>query len=370
MNRIVLEKFWKKSVTVPYDSVITALFFFLLVLAEPVYRVVFSLHRFFLKLRPVHSSIPLISVGNLSVGGTGKSVVVAFLLEQLRNKKCAVVTRGYKRQTSKKGSYLINNGKDLIVAPEEAGDEPAMIATRYGVPVVVGGNREASLRIVESIGDVEAIILDDAYQHPEIKKQCEILLLDARRPFDNGHCLPAGMLREKDYSRADIIILTHADRISLSERIALAQQLRAERSALSVFFTRHQPAAVRLRDGSAVATSFLQGKKVVVLSAIAQGDNFVTTLSECGATIAHRFDFPDHHAYTDSDIAAVFDVGNRHAIDGVVMTAKDWPKVFPLLHYKEEANKIRLLVLEIGLHFLEAEQADLLMGEIRERVEQ
>jgi tetraacyldisaccharide 4'-kinase len=158
-----------------------------------------------------NKSVPfkVISVGNLSVGGTGKSVFVQFLSKKL-DRPSAILLRGYKRKNKK--NILIDIDNKNKYRPSDVGDEALMFSQKLDSPIVVGKSRIKSVELLKKYCEnknkkIKFLLLDDGYQNFQLKKDCEILLLDARAPFDNNHCLPAGRLREKDFSRADIIIL-------------------------------------------------------------------------------------------------------------------------------------------------------------------
>ena len=363
-----LISFWKKSVGVPRISALHTLFFFVLCLCEPFYRLGFVIYFWWRGRSQKSFSFPVFSVGNLSVGGTGKSVVVSFLADALGDGG-AIVTRGYGRSLAGSKNYLINNYKKLIVPQSEAGDEPAMFVLRHGLPVVVGSDRLRSLDLVQAWyfergQKISFAILDDAYQNPSVRKECEILLIDARRPFENGHALPAGLLREKDYTRADLIILTHADKVSEERLQSIVKNDLKKFKENYIFYGKHVPTKLKKTDGTALSLEFLNDRKIAAAAGIGNFSGFASTLQICGAIIVQSFEFVDHHAYTKDEIEKIIHECTELGITSLVTTAKDWPKLFPLLEWGRE-KRVSLYVLEVEFAFLTDEHHQRFMNEIR-----
>ena len=207
-----LTNLWNKSLNKNSLSFFEKYFFKILCFFELFYKCVFFFKKkyknFFQK--KFISSFKIISIGNLSVGGTGKTVFSQFLIKNLENLKGSVVLRGYGGENEKTPeNFLVSNGIDIFCDSFFCGDEAFMLANSLEVPIVIGKNKKKSCLILEQFESnekqkIDYIILDDAYQNFSIKKNVEILLLDAIKPFENGHCLPAGRLREKDLSRWQI----------------------------------------------------------------------------------------------------------------------------------------------------------------------
>ena len=280
--------------------------------------------------------IPIISIGNLSVGGTGKTPMTQFLCRQLaaQGKRVAVLSRGHGGQGQ---SVRLVSGLDgqVLLSAAEAGDEPNLLAqTLPGVPVLVGKDRRGSGREALRRFDLDVLVLDDGFQFWQLQRDLDIVLLDGRRPFDNGYPLPRGLLREpkRHLSRAGVVVVTRAGGLAEAERDALAVQIAALAPAARLFFADHQ--AVGFVPADALSSplrplSELAGLPVAAVSAIAQPQSFWNTLTRsAGANIVLRQAWPDHQALTAAEAAAVVQDAARAGAQAVVMTEKDavkWP---------------------------------------------
>lgn len=326
-------------------------------------------------------SCKVISIGNLSVGGTGKSVVVSFLYQRLAPKTSAIVLRGYGREKKSRES--------VVVGPENfestkfflLGDEATMFVKKFSATVAVGKNRVASCKALARFckrenKKINYIFLDDAYQNFQIKKDYEILLLDARKPFGNGHCLPAGPLREKNFSRADCIVLTHADEVLVEQLEKIKKILRKKifsQTTLSqkIFSGRHavskilQAEETNFEETNFEETSFEEtkiGQKIfLAVAGIGSFSGFVASLKQAKIKVKKFLEFPDHHAYTKKDLANIIDQMSLSGCDGIITTQKDWQKLSVL--FDEEVGeknmgeqKKNFYILDIEFQFLSDEE--------------
>jgi tetraacyldisaccharide 4'-kinase len=248
----------------------------------------------FLKTR--RAACRVISIGNLTVGGTGKTPITIFLAEQHRARGIAVgvVSRGYGR-ADRSAIIPVSDGKRLLATPEAAGDEPYFIAERLReVPVVVAIDRLAGCRwLIERCG-VEVILLDDGFQHLALHRDLNLLLCDARHPFGNGHLLPRGPLREppSEAKRADVVILTRA-----ADEVA---DPLLQKTTLRCAF--EPTALVHLATGEICKIEALVGQSVFAFCGIAHPDPFFDLLERVGAVVEKRHVFPDHHPYGADDL--------------------------------------------------------------------
>ncbi len=304
---------------------------------EALYRIGFSIAQWRARRQEAYRApYPVISVGNLSVGGTGKSVVVSYLAGLLDNP--AILLRGYKGSNARsKASKLVSDGRQQYCDALAAGDEASMLSTQTKAIVVVGKNRAASARIVQAKRlNPSAFILDDAYQHHSLHKDLEILLLDARWPFENGHCIPAGRLREKDCTRADCVLLTHCELVDEGELMATREYvlrvLRKQGVNVPVLHTEHQVAGLSGIEGP-----------VVVLAGIGSFSQFVTSVEKQGVEVARSYDMGDHARYSLASIEALSFAGAC----ALVTTAKDAVKLKAFAHLLP----VPMHVLDVSLGF-------------------
>jgi tetraacyldisaccharide 4'-kinase len=274
-----------------------------LVLAEWAYRAGARIHRalYDLGLRArVRVPLRVISVGNLAVGGSGKSPVAAWLAGQLRSRgeKVAILSRGVGGQRQRKIN-VVSDGVRVLRSPGEVGDEPVLAArAARGVPVLAGRNRAALALHARALFGVEIVVLDDGFQHHRLARDLDLVCVDAKLGLGNGHVLPRGPLRESPAGlrRADALIWTRAEPGWTPTRLA--------RSPHPQFVVPIVPVAVRdLASGRADPLAVLQGARVGLLAAVARPDRLERDLTDLGASVAARRLFSDHHLYRERDLA-------------------------------------------------------------------
>jgi tetraacyldisaccharide 4'-kinase len=277
-----------------------------------------------LKARKLNA--PVISVGNLTVGGTGKTPCVAFLARFLRDEghSVAILSRGYKRAS--KGRFEVSNGEEILCEPRESGDEPYLLAKLCpGVRVVVDQDRFAAGRWLEERAPVSVFILDDAYQHLQLARDLNLLLVDATEPLEEAKMVPFGRLREPiaGLRRADAVIVTRSDQ--LVNRNSLEDVIRRfARPNIPVFYAHHEMTGlIRLSDGQVVDPAAFAGKPVAVMSGIARPDRFIADLEGYAMEIALRRDFTDHHRYTRAEFFEIIGRAGQARAEAIITTEKD-----------------------------------------------
>jgi tetraacyldisaccharide 4'-kinase len=269
---------------------------------------------------------PVISVGNITVGGTGKTPLVMTLARVLtgRGIPVAVLSRGYKRtQTSE---AVVSDGKRLLLSPEASGDEPFLIAQAcQGVPVLVGKDRFANGRVALERFGTKGLLLDDGYQHLSLHRDLEILLIDSRMGFGDQTLLPRGILREplSHLRRAHLFLLTKVN--DLEAPRALEKQIREIHPRAQVFHSRYQPMRLVGPRGEEEELDSLKGKKVLALSGIANPDSFSSLLRKCEMEVVREITFPDHHFYRPRDLTSIKE--RSRGADWIVTTEKDMLKL-------------------------------------------
>jgi tetraacyldisaccharide 4'-kinase len=259
-----------------------------------------------------------------------------------------ILSRGYKGLKERTGG-VVSDGTTIYLTPAEAGDESFMLATMLShVPVLVGKNRyEMGIHAVETFG-VNVLILDDGFQHVRIKRDVDIVLIDSRRGFGNGHLFPRGPLREslRSLRRASLLVLTKTDPSQpLDDK--LTDVLRSHAPAVSLYHSRYKPVSlVEVASGKEFPSAFVHGKRVFAFAGVADPEYFVHVLKGLGANIVRAVPFPDHHQYTTEDVRELS--AYRDRIDLFVTTQKDYVKLqeIPL-------DNLPLFVLAIEQEILE-----------------
>ncbi|MBI5233547.1 MAG: tetraacyldisaccharide 4'-kinase [Deltaproteobacteria bacterium] len=285
--------------------------------------------------------IPVISIGNLTTGGTGKTPMTMHVARILKERgfKPAILSRGYRGSYA--GIEVVSDGRVLLAAPDASGDEPYLMAKRllgHDVPVVVGRDRyKAGLFAVERFSP-DVVILDDGFQHIRLKRDIDILLIDNRIGFGNARLLPAGYLREPlgSLGRADVFMLKgQRSAKDAIEKVA----------ARPVFYFSLKPTDLRgIKTGEAQPLSCLKGRTVLALTGIAVPESFYETIEALGVDIKQRLAYPDHHPYTEADIR---DITRLSAgIDMVVTTEKDAVR---LKSYKERLGGLFVIAVDVEL---------------------
>tara|TARA_B100000686_G_C16768660_1_gene963536 strand:+ start:724 stop:1812 length:1089 start_codon:yes stop_codon:yes gene_type:complete len=244
----------------------------------------------------------VVSIGNLTLGGTGKTPMTLWLARMLRSRghRPAILSRGYKG-TTQGSTNVVCDGQNVLLSPESAGDEPVMLASRLkDVPVLVGANRYSSALFASQHFDSDVLLLDDGYQHLALRRDCNILLLDCANPFGNGLVFPSGHLREpiEAIERADVICFTRCS----EEGSFSTGDFPLKLSKPSVKTRPRLSAWVRLDTGERLPPEGLCGESVLAFCGIARPEDFQRLLDKAGVRTVSKFDFSDHHFYSKKDL--------------------------------------------------------------------
>jgi tetraacyldisaccharide 4'-kinase len=306
---------------------------------------------------------PVISLGNLTVGGTGKTPTVILLANLLREKgrRPAVLSRGYGGR-AKAAVNIVSDGTRILMGWREAGDEPVLIAKAApGVPVLTGPKRVLTGRAaVESFG-ADCLILDDAFQHRALCRDLDIVLLDAARPFGNGFLLPRGPLREtpEALGRAHLLLRTGGaeeeeplyepaalGRAGLTLRREATDDLEASSGALPplpFFRGIHRPLCLVEADtGRLLPLSELRDRRVFAFAGIAHPEAFLETLTALGAQVVSFQAFPDHHPYSPSDIADIRRFAKADGAERIITTEKDGIRLADFPDFLPDISLLRI----------------------------
>jgi tetraacyldisaccharide 4'-kinase len=282
----------------------------------------------------------VVVVGNLTVGGTGKTPVVEMFAKALRDRgrKVAILSRGYKSKapplwqkwwfwlnhTEEPPPRIVSDGEKVLLDSEVAGDEPFMLARNLpGVVVLVDKNRvKAGAYAIKRFG-CDTLVLDDGFQYLPLKGRLNLLLVDKTNPFGNGFLLPRGILREpvKHLQRASYVFLTKSKGVRDEELEALIQKFNP---TAEIIECAHKPQYLqRIDTGERIPLTALAGRKIGALSGIAAPESFEAFLRETGARLIYTRRFLDHYRFTHEDLDGVFVEAQQAGVEIMVTTEKD-----------------------------------------------
>lgn len=314
----------------------------------------------------------VLSIGNLTCGGTGKTPVVEVFARSLsaKGRKVAILSRGYRR---KKRTFreklahafhsgemelppqVVSDGNQLLMDSEHAGDEPYMLASNLrGVAVVVDKDRvKSGIHAINEFG-TDVIILDDGFQYLRLKPHINIVLVDSTSPFGNGHVLPRGILREpiKNIRQADYIFLTKSDGTHKNQHLKRFLRRHTRRAEIIECCHKPQHLVKLFSDHEEQPLDFLKGKKAAALSAIAKPESFEGFLEQLGAELVAKDHFADHHRYTAEEITDFIESSIKAGAEMIVTTEKDAVRI-PVI----ENCKIPIYYLRIQIDILSGKES-------------
>jgi tetraacyldisaccharide 4'-kinase len=312
-------------------------------------------HRFLIRVRILRDStlgIQVIAIGNLTVGGTGKTPVVEKFARELQNqgRTVAILSRGYRSKPQRFGDWLLNtllfradstpprvvsDGKSLLLDSDSAGDEPYMLASNLkDVVVLVDKNRVKSGRYaIENFG-CDTLLLDDGFQYWRLAgRRQDIVLIDCQQPFGNEHMLPRGTLREppSHLARASTVFITKSE----GDTTQLRQRIASYNPGAGIIECVHHPLYFEdVFTGEQKGLEFLKGKRIASLSGIAQPESFEQSLVRLGADLVYSKRFADHHRFSQQEILNVINRGKKRQAQIIVTTQKDAVR-FPKLDRRD-----------------------------------
>jgi tetraacyldisaccharide 4'-kinase len=275
----------------------------------------------------------VVSVGNLTVGGTGKTPLAMEVAARLRDRGWPVclLSRGY-RGTAERSGAVVSDGRRILVPARVAGDEPWLMARRLpGVPVIVGRDRWASGMTAAKRFGARVVVLDDGFQHLRLSRDLDLLLCDAQKPLGNGHLLPRGPLREPATAARRAHALVRVYRAAAAG--APSQVRRRPGQLVLEAILRPFLALVAAPAGAAEPSSpgldWLEGRRALPFSGIAGNAGFFDTVAGAGADLVGRMGFADHHRYHRADLERIGAAARRAGADCLVTTAKDHARLPP-----------------------------------------
>ena len=295
-----------------------------------------------------HPEVPTIAIGNITVGGTGKTPFVLYLAQKLtlQGFKVAILSRGYKGSAVKKGG-LVSDGKRFFLSSYEAGDEPYLLAKNLqNIPVFVGKHRWKSSQRAHDFFKPDILLVDDAFQHFKLASTLQILLIDCLDPFGGEKIFPHGRLREPltGMQRAHVIVLTHISEVNDFEKKNIINKLRVLGCKQDIYEADFVPyKIIRGDEKESFELSELKNKTVCAFTAIANPHKFLKTLDRLHVhVVGYRF-FRDHHRFTDKDMHNINHLAQSQKVDMILTTEKDSVRV--------EKNKELYHYVKINLKF-------------------
>ena len=310
-------------------------------------------------LRRYPLGVQVISIGNVTAGGTGKTPVTEIFARTLaaEGRKVAILSRGYRRKEAPwwqrlftqvvEPPLVVSDGRHVLLDSAVGGDEPYMLASNLpGVAVVVDRNRVKAGRYAVKRFGCDTIILDDGFQYQKLKHSIEVVLVDATNPFGNGNMLPRGVLREpvRNLKRADIIFLTKCR----GDVSSVKAEVRKYNSDAEIVECNHTPRVLKdVWSREEYPLDWLKGKTLCTLSGIASPKGFENSLRHLGAKVVWCERYADHHRYDASEVLYALNRSADMGADALVTTEKDAVR-FP----RFETSPVRCLYLRIAIEIL------------------
>lgn len=301
---------------------------------------------------------PVISVGNLTVGGTGKTPMTIELARRLQQQgqQVVIVSRGYKGLSENKNA-VVSDGQSIFCDVRQGGDEPYLMGKLLkGVPIIVGKDRFAAGSMAIKRFQPDVILLDDAFQHQRLERNLNLLLLDTQAPFGNGYLLPRGTLREpvSSLARADAVIFTRCHETPSPYYNDIARSIKPR----PIFNVCHKPlircilppmkpidadALTQPLDGGA---QDLSGRRIFAFSGLARNETFWKSIGDLGGHMQGKMGFEDHYPYHIKDIKTIIKAAQHLGSDCIVTTEKDYVRL-----PKDMSLSMELIVLGISIDF-------------------
>jgi len=280
-------------------------------------------------LRTGRLPCPVVSVGSLTLGGSGKTPTVELAVRTIQEMGAlpAVLSRGYGRAT--RGVQVVADRDAVRADARHAGDEPLLLAERLpGVPVVVGENRYEAGRVAIERYGATALVLDDGFQHRTLAKDLEILVAQGRAPWGNARVFPRGMLREplSALARADCVVVTNpVGTDAVTAVLATVRRFNAHAAVLPARYRLHD--VIETRSGRRLPIADLVGRRLLAFAGLGSPRGFADTLDAAGVRRTGFAEFPDHHWFTPADLTELVRDARAAGAQGLITTEKDWVRL-------------------------------------------
>ena len=314
-----------------------------------IYYFLSGLNRLLTKKNKLYK--PVISIGNITWGGSGKTPMTLEVARYILSlgKTPVILSRGYARKNKEIKNVVVRDKENILTDIDVSGDEPYMMAKQVNCPVVVGANRLESAKLARKYSP-DIFILDDGFQHWKLKRDLDIVCVNALNPFGNGMTIPSGILRERKSAlkRAKIVAITNCNLINKDKMYDIRQEIFKITKRLPIEVSCKKGEIVNMGDNSKIEDleTFREDNYFVVMSAIGSPDNFVNTVINVGLKIKEEVIFSDHHKYQVQDIKEILDKLKDN--EYIVTTAKDAVKINEVLDVKEQR---KIYVLNVFLNF-------------------
>jgi tetraacyldisaccharide 4'-kinase len=358
---------FRKLISGQSSGLFVALLRFLLGVAAKGYSLAVRLRNFlyskgWLKAHRVNAVV--LSIGNITTGGTGKTPLVVWLYNLItQNSKfktqhynCAILTRGYKSRRASCVMRRAKNERDARHAIRNTEiDEPAiLIESCPKARVIVNPDRVAGA--AEAVGKfgAKALVMDDGFQHRRLGRDLDIVTIDATRPFGYGNMLPAGLLREPlvALKRANTVVITRCDQTTEAKLTQIEEKLQQVNPNIIIARSIHAAVCVKSTNDKEVSLEELKDKKIFAFCGIGNPEAFLNTIKALGSELAGSKVYNDHHQYTDDCLADIYRQATRLKADLILTTQKDWTKITRLAPAKKD---VPLAYLAIEIKFLAGE---------------
>ncbi len=337
------EEVYLKIISGQRDDWLAILFRFGLDIAAIIYSAIIRLRNCLYSNRLLRSAKvekPVISIGNLTAGGTGKTPLVIWLYNFLQQKEfnCAILTRGYK------------------TADSTNTDEPALLQNSCPhAKVIINPDRAKSANMAINNFGADVLVMDDGFQHRRLARDLDIITIDATNPFGYGKILPAGLLREpiESLKRAHAAVLTRCNQIPPDHLAKIEQKIKSINPVTTLARSVHQPVCAKSASNKPMSIDELRTKKIYAFCGIGNPQAFFNTLKETGLNITGSKIFNDHHRYTADDLTQISRHAEKANANLAITTEKDWTKI---THLNHAAQGINFAYLQIELRFLAGQE--------------
>lgn len=323
---------------------------------EYIYLIIIQIRNIFYRYRIIKSKkidAFVISIGNITGGGTGKTPLVEKIVEELKNieNNVAVITRGYRGENDI--SRVVKKNTDRAI--KTYGDEAIMLASHLtDTPVIIGKKRYKSGQKALQLFDSRILILDDGFQHRQLKRDLDIVIIDALNPSGYNHLIPRGYLREplSALKRADIFIISKSDLIRKEKLKQIREKLKKYNKDIPLLEMNYQPLNYHLLNSISeekieISLASLKTEEIIAVSGIGNPDSFLDTLKKLEVKIKSFLKYGDHHPYCLQDIKDIIYKCKQHKVKKIIITEKDAVKLNKTMLKQFRENEIKIYSLNI-----------------------